>query len=143
MGAWDDLTILHATVAEIDAGKLADQAAVDAVDSGAKGLVADEIVSHLGRFVQRAGSPVGLLDAVAANADLADALQRALAYAALHVRSTSGRNTGRDRWSEDADDYYAKMGRSAKALASVAPHALGYTKTSGRPSGGALASVYT
>ncbi|MEL6613937.1 MAG: hypothetical protein AAFQ53_17720, partial [Bacteroidota bacterium] len=70
MGAWADLTILHATVAEIDAGKLADQAAVDAVDTGAKGLVADELVSHLGRFVQRAGSPVGFLDAVAGSADL-------------------------------------------------------------------------
>ncbi|MEM8599288.1 MAG: hypothetical protein AAGF99_05160 [Bacteroidota bacterium] len=143
MGAWADLTIQHATVAEIDALKLADQAAVNAVDSAAKGLVADEIVPHLGRFVSRYGSPVALLDAIAGNADLADGLQRALAYAALHVRSKAGRNTRDDRWSDDADDFYTKMKRAAKALASVAPHALNLTTSSGRPSGGALASIYT
>ncbi|MEM8558366.1 MAG: hypothetical protein AAGG50_11140 [Bacteroidota bacterium] len=143
MPTWDALTISHDVVREIDAGKLADQAAVDAVDSAAKGLVADELVSHLGRFVARAGSPASILDAVAASADLAGGLQRALAYAALHVRCKEGQNKPDDLWGLQAADNLKKMNGAITALVTVAPHALGYTTKSGRPSGGTLASVYT
>ena len=153
MGAWADLPVsasrvrdAHRSASFVVASEGDDPYAfTDGIDPKApeaKQLAATALLSRLGRYTGRYGSPDELLDAIAADTRLAGSVQSLLAYGMLHSEQFSGRNRRGDVYDQDADAFLKRLQEAARAVAETAPVLLGLTGRSGTGAGGAIASIY-
>ena len=152
MGAWADKKI-SASVLKCHGEQLLldrrtgafdlDEVGADRV-SAAKDVAEDVLFAEnaIVGLVDGYDGPEAFLDALAGESQLTRYVDRVLAYAFLHVYARDGRNTNSSRWAGDAEQMMSKLETAAKALAGLAPHALGQSEHTGRASGGgALAST--
>lgn len=151
MGAWATLPVSAARVRQAhrtarfvvdgpnDTATFKD--GIDPTAPEAKSLVETELTGALGKHVARFGSPEAMLDAIASEEKLASGVQAALAYGLLHSEQFSGRNSGRDRYAEDADYFLKQMKGAVRAVAQTAPFVLGLTRRTSGSVGGSMAST--
>ena len=152
MGAWADIPVSASRVRDAhrsasfvvpgEGGAATFASGIDPKAPEAKQLAADALLSRLGRFTSRYGSPDELLDALAADSRLAGSVQSLLAYGMLHSEQFSGRNRARDVYDQDAEYFLKRLNEAARAVAETAPVVLGLTGRSGTGAGGAIASIY-
>jgi hypothetical protein len=146
--SWATLPISLTVAGEIDGEKLPDEAAVEAVDRGAKAHAETLLAPHFARYYPAFGGERAFLDALAGKAQTEEdelflAVQRLLGYSAAFKAATLGRNERGDRWSEDANEHARMAKEAARGLASVAPFVLGVGDNSGGiVTGGAVSQTY-
>ena len=152
MGAWADKAI-NADLVQGHGEQLLwnrqtqtfDNSKITAQRTRAAKDVAEDVLfsrSRIAGLVDQYDGPDAFLDALASEPQLSRYVDRVLAYAFLHVYARDGRNTNTGRWAGDAEQMMEKLNAAAKALAGLAPHALGQSQHTGTASGGgALAST--
>jgi hypothetical protein len=145
MDAWADLTIDVRMVRGLAQYYITDRqrASFDASEVGsedrveaAKGKLEDVLMTdgNMSQYVDDAGGPDALLDALANESTLESRLDRGLALAFLSVYGPDTAIVSGSRRQERADGFEDELMRWARSFGEIASYQLGYTTTSTRTS---------
>lgn len=109
----------------------------------AKGVVRRKLFGSdsLSGQIDRYSSPEAFLDALAGDAKLADQVIEAIAYAFLHVHTSTNRLAGEGRLARQSKGFESDIDQQIDALAATAPFVLGWTSDSGSFQGGGVEST--
>lgn len=151
MGAWADMTLSMAEVKGLAENLLTDRQSggfnPDLTnmerEQAAKGRLEDVLfkAGGLAAFVDDAGGPDALLDALADDATLNGRLQRGFALAFLDLFADDDAVIQSGRTAERSGRFAGRLKGWAKAFGSIAPHVLGYTNQPSPAGAGAFAST--